>query len=173
VRFELVQSTSFDLRARLLAGELDLALTAGPINDERVQWHELEREAVVLLVPRGHALAGERVVSLRRVADEPFVSYKAGFAMRELTEELCAAAGFHPRIVFEGEETNTVSGFVGAGLGVAIVPGISPAPKGTASLRIADPQAIRHIGIAWSMTRYLSRAARAFREFAQRSGSGA
>jgi hypothetical protein len=31
---------------------------------------------------------------------------------------------------------------------------------------------MRRIGIAWSTTRYLSRAARAFREFAQRSRGG-
>lgn len=172
VSFDFVQSSSLDLRARLLAGELDLALTVGPIDDERVRWHELEREAVVLLVPRGHALAGERAVALRRVAGEPFISYKSGFAMRELTEELCAAAGFRPHVVFEGEESNTVVGFVAAGLGVAIVPGVSPAAKGTVSLRIADPHALRRIGIAWSTTRYLSRAARAFREFVQRSRTG-
>lgn len=172
VHFEFVQSDSPDLRARLVAGELDLALTTGPMDEARVHWHELEREDVFLLVPHRHALAGESVVPLRRVADEPFIAYKSGFAMRELTEELCAAAGFRPRIVFEGEESNTVSGFVAAGLGVAIVPGVSPAAKGTVRLRIADPHAMRRIGIAWSTTRYLSRAARAFREFARRSRSG-
>jgi DNA-binding transcriptional LysR family regulator len=173
VQFEFVQSSSVDLRLRLLAGELDLALTAGPLEDDRVRWQELEREDVVLLVPRRHPLASESVVPLAQVAGEPFISYKPGFAMRELTEDLCAAAGFRPRIVFEGEESNTVGGFVGAGLGVAIVPGVIPPAKGTIRLRIADPNAVRRVGIAWSTSRYLSRAARAFREFVRRSRTDA
>ena len=42
--------------------------------------------------------------------------------LRTLTESLCAAAGFAPRVAFEGHDLPVVQGFVAAGLGVAVVP---------------------------------------------------
>jgi len=51
---------------------------------------------LVLIVPRTHALARRRQVRLREVADEPFVLFKEGHAIRRMTDDLCRAAGFTP-----------------------------------------------------------------------------
>jgi LysR family transcriptional activator of glutamate synthase operon len=119
---------------------------------------------MLLIVARDHRLAQRRAVRLRELAAERFVSFKPGHALRELTDELCRAAGFVPSIGFEGDESSSVRGFVAAGFGVGIVP-VGGSTAGLASLRITEPRARRTIGIAWGADRYLSSAERAFREF--------
>jgi DNA-binding transcriptional LysR family regulator len=130
-----------------------------------LEWQPLIEEELVLIVPRAHRLAKRQAVPLRELAGEPFVAFKPGTAMRELTDELCRQAGFTPRITFESEETGTVRGFVAAGLGVALVPAGSGRAAGLVGLRISEPTSRRTIGIAWIRDRYLPSAALAFRGF--------
>jgi DNA-binding transcriptional LysR family regulator len=173
VRFDFNQNATNALERALLAGALDLCLTAGPFAQGRITWSPLVEEEVILIVPRGHRFAGRESLRLAEAAHESFVSFKHGLAMRDLSDELCVRAGFQPTITFEGEESMTVSGFVAAGLGIAIVPGVTPSSHGVVRLHISEPAARRTIGIAWRADRYLSRAARAFRDFVLQDASSA
>jgi DNA-binding transcriptional LysR family regulator len=121
-------------------------------------------------VAEDHPLARRRSVALRELAAESFVTFKRGHAFRDLTEQLCAAAGFTPAISFEGDDSSSVPGFVAAGFGVAIVPLESSAVSGVTALKISEPVIRRPIGIAWLEERYLSAGARAFRDFVIASG---
>jgi LysR family transcriptional activator of glutamate synthase operon len=120
-------------------------------------------------VPPGHALADRKEISLAEAADEDFVMLRPTWALRTLSDELCAAAGFVPRVAFEGDDLPVVRGFVSAGLGVAIVPApgsVSP-PDSTPSvplLRITDDGAHREVGLAWSEERRLLPSAELFRQ---------
>jgi DNA-binding transcriptional LysR family regulator len=165
VRFDLSQSTGAALERQLVAGEVDLCLTSGPVTNPRVAWKRLGDEELILIVPRGHRLAKRRSVRLREVASEPFVSYKPNTAMRDLGDDLCRKAGFVPTIAFEGEESGTVAGFVAAGLGVAIVPTATPHASGSVRLHITEPLARRSIGAIWMKDRYLPASTRAFRDY--------
>jgi DNA-binding transcriptional LysR family regulator len=166
VRFDFNQNATQVLERQLAAGELDLCLMSGPLANPRIAWRRLRDEDVVLIVATRHPLATRERVRLRDVAHEPFVAFKPGLAMRELSDELCRRAGFTPQITFEGEETNTVGGFVAAGLGVALTPSVAPPTPGTVRLHLTEPVARRSIGIAWRDDRHLTSAARAFRDFA-------
>ena len=100
-------------------------------------------EPLFLAVPAGHRLAGQQEVHLAEVADEDFVMLRQTWALRVLSDELCAAAGFVPRVAFEGDDLPVIRGFVAAGLGVAIVPAAgsalpSASPRSEPLLRILD-----------------------------------
>jgi DNA-binding transcriptional LysR family regulator len=170
VRFDLSQSPAAALERALVAGDLDLCLTSGPVTNPRLAWKRLGDEELILIVPKGHRLAKRRSVRLHEASSDPFVSYKPNTAMRELGDELCRKAGFVPAITFEGEESGTIAGFVAAGLGVAIVPTATPHTSGTARLHITEPVAGRSIGVIWMKDRYLPASARAFRDYIIRSG---
>lgn len=165
VRFDFNQNASAQLVRQVLAGELDLSLTSGPVTDPGLTWTPLGDEEVILIVPRGHRLAKRRAVRLHATAGEAFVSYKPGTAIRELSDALCRQAGFAPRITFEGEESGTVAGFVAAGLGIAIVPAAIPPARGIVRLHVTEPVARRSIGVIRSTNRYFSRAAQAFLDY--------
>jgi DNA-binding transcriptional LysR family regulator len=91
--------------------------------------------------------------------------------LRQLCEDLCDSAGFRPTLGFEGDDLPTVRGFVGVGLGVAMVPALregSPDAVGgpLRYLKIADNLAVRGIRLTWSTERRLLPAAELFREHA-------
>jgi DNA-binding transcriptional LysR family regulator len=166
VRFAFVQNNSTTIGAQLERGELDLVFVAVPPGNADFGWTHVGDQQLVLIVPRSHRLARRRQVRLSDVADERFVSFKQGHAIRRMTDDLCRAAGFAPTISFEADDSSSVPGFVAAGFGVGIVPPEACGYADVASLRIVEPVARRPIGIAWMQGRYLSASAQAFRDFA-------
>lgn len=163
-RFSLVQGSLQDMVDRLVSGELDLALLAPVVEDERLETVVLDQQPIHLSVPAGHRLAGRRSVRVAELADEPFVLLEPGYGLRRITDELCAAAGFRPKVAFEGQESDTVRGLVGAGLGVALLPRFEPgSPAGVAEVPL-HPPVHRTIGLAWRAGEPLSPAVQAFRD---------
>jgi len=168
VRFALIQDSASVMLAKLLAGEVDMCLTAALPTAPGVVARPLDEQRVDLFVPAGHRLASERAIRLADAADEDFISTTPGHGLRIVTDELCHAAGFTPRIVFEGEQVATIRGLVGAGLGVALLPTASPAesdPSVTA-IRVTQPKSTRTVCLTWLADRQLTTPAAAFRDFA-------
>src|SRR2546429_86348 len=67
----------------------------------------VSEEELVLAVPRRHRLAGTRTVAFADLAAEPFVLYKEGSMLRELTLAAAAAAGFTVRSTLEASGNDT------------------------------------------------------------------
>jgi LysR family transcriptional activator of glutamate synthase operon len=168
VRFRLTQVRD-ELHAKALDdGEADLEIGTLRRRDPALRVRQLAMEPLRLALPRDHQLAGHERIHLAEVSEEPFVSLRQTSALRKLTDELCAQAGFAPGVVFEGDDLSTVRGFVAAGLGVAIIPapraGSPEAASGPVLYReIPDPAAAREICLTWSAERRLLPAAELFR----------
>jgi DNA-binding transcriptional LysR family regulator len=100
------------------------------------------------VLPRGHRLAGKRVLDLADLAEEPWVGseWPPG-PCADLIRNACAAAGFTPRITVESEDYATSQGFVAAGLGVALVPrlGLDPTHSGVLVRKVRRPEPVREI----------------------------
>ena len=141
--------------------------------DLAVHTRRIGNEPLRLAVPASHPLAdlgaSEAGIDLAAAAAEPFVGLRTTSALRKLGDDLCAAAGFRPMIVFEGDDLSNVRGLVAAGLGVAIVPApragspvASPGP--VLYLPILDDGAERDIYLTWPADKPLLPAADRFRQ---------
>ncbi len=100
--------------------------------------------------------------------NEAFLSLKPGQSLRDLTDAFCMQAGFTPKIVFESDDPSTIQGLIRAGQGIAFVPAISwrgSTGPAVAQVQIEQPVCQRTIGLSWLEHRYLSVAARQFRQF--------
>ncbi|MEU9376620.1 LysR family transcriptional regulator [Streptomyces sp. NPDC048255] len=149
VRFSLVQNYGEAMLERLRAGELDLCLTSPlPVAPDLVA-RRLDEQRLRLVVPDDHRLAGRKRIRLAEAAEETFVTLEPGYGLRRITDDLCAEAGFTPRVAFEGEEAETLRGLVAAGLGVALLPPPAVARPGVVELTVTAPRAVREIGVAW------------------------
>lgn len=167
VTFQLTQNHSLALLDLLAEGAADLALFAAPVERTGVHWEPVFSEELLAVVAPRHRLATRESVALAELADEPLILLKAGYSMRRVTDALVRQVGFAPRIAFEGEDAATVTGLATAGLGVGFVPALAAAERPDARyLRISEPRAERVIALAWMEGRYLSAAARLFRDFA-------
>lgn len=153
VELDLSVAEDEEALALLRAGHIDVALIAvdGPgqehVADDLVRTHILADPYRVIL-PRDHRLAGRRTVSLAELADEAWVSTSSPRCnVRQIVEAACTDAGFEPRFSIEAEEFATVVGFVGADLGVALVPllalGAVPDSVRVRPLRGGEP--VRHV----------------------------
>ncbi|MGW6704594.1 LysR family transcriptional regulator [Streptomyces sp. NPDC054956] len=149
VRFSLVQNYGEAMLEKLRAGELDLCLTSPLPDAPDLVARRLDEQRLRLVVPDDHRLAGRKRIRLAEAAEETFVTLEAGYGLRRITDDLCAEAGFTPRVAFEGEEAETLRGLVAAGLGVALLPPPAVARPGVVELTVTAPRAVREIGVAW------------------------
>lgn len=163
VSFALRQDGAARILAALAEGTLDVLITI-PGEDQSVSWEPLFDEDIVLVVPAVHRLAGVTAVPLAEVADETFMIQAAGYGLRTVTEDLCAAAGFRPRIGFEGHDLTTLYGLIRADCGVGVFPAHPNLPDGLRQVPLS-PAASRTVGVAWCPGNYRSAAADAFRSF--------
>jgi LysR family transcriptional regulator, transcription activator of glutamate synthase operon len=154
--------------ALLEQGEVDLFFSIPALEWPGIEQVSLLREELCLAVPPEHWLAKREAVRLSEVAHEPFLALKPGYNLRDLTERFCQQAGFTPRMVFEGDDPIALLHLVKAGLGIACLPALvweSVPEIAVARLPIEEPRCWREIVLLWSKERYLSAAAREFRDF--------
>ncbi|WP_335618065.1 LysR family transcriptional regulator [Lentzea guizhouensis] len=166
VRFGLVQNARQSVVDKLVAGEIDLALVAPPPTGPEFVSEVLFEQELIIVVPSTHRLAERRSVRLRDLADEDFIVLEHGYGLRQITDDMCAEAGFTPRIAFESQEIETVRGLVAAGLGVALITRAElTAPAGLREVPLT-PRSARVFGLAWLADHPLPPAVRAFRDHA-------
>ncbi|GHE76483.1 transcriptional regulator [Streptomyces longispororuber] len=166
----LFQSDAEDMDRRLRAGEVDFCVASQPLTGAGFASVELAREEVLLAVPYGHRLDGRESVTVRELADEPFVTTRPGHWQRALLDRLFAAEGLTPRLSCEGNEPAASQDMISAGLGIGLIPAVSRR-AGTetrvpvAWVRVDAPGCHRVLTLVWNRDAYLSEAARKFREF--------
>jgi DNA-binding transcriptional LysR family regulator len=166
VDFQLQQDGADNILGSLLDGDLDLLLTSSDTRHPSLSWEALLEEELMLVVPANHVLArSARPVDLAQVAGETFILFRPGYGRRRLAESLCTAAGFTPRVGFEGHDLTTLYGLIGAGCGVGIFPTQPLLPAGVVELNL-DPRQCRELGVVWRPDGYHSAAVDAFRAFA-------
>lgn len=121
--------------------EYDLVPRAWPRNLRRTTL--LSEELVVLLPRHGREL---EVGELAELAGETWISTAPGTAGSECLVRMCAAEGFVPRVDFRTNDYDVVRRFVGAGLGVALVPRLGAVEdERTRVVRVRRPAVQRHI----------------------------
>ena len=108
---------SFD---QLLAGELDLAVPSREALPHGLRFEPLFASDRMLIVPRGHELAGKKRPTLRD--RHAFVIPPAGSTSRRLIEAAFLRAGLRLEIAMEAGGWEIVKRLVRAGVSVAVVP---------------------------------------------------
>jgi DNA-binding transcriptional LysR family regulator len=126
VQLQLYEMTPDQQLAAFDDGRIDLGFSRKLPPDRRSEFGEENvymDELGVALCPM-HQLAGQKVVRLKCLADEPFVQFHRKGA-RTLFDEViavCRRAGFSPQIINEPDFMATVLTLVESGLCVSIVP---------------------------------------------------
>lgn len=127
VGLQLREMFTLDQLGALARGELDVGFVrhGGLEVPAGVGVREIGRDPLRLVVNAAHPLADVGAVSLDRFRDDGFIAFPpdVGSGLPFVLERLCRSAGFEPRIVQTAREATTQIGLVGAGLGVAMLPG--------------------------------------------------
>ncbi|KYH42942.1 hypothetical protein AZH51_01225 [Branchiibius sp. NY16-3462-2] len=144
-------------------GRLDLAIVTPPPDDLDVV--PLGYQYLQLNVGARHRLAKRRSVRIAELADEAFIAGPTTYSVRRLADQWCLAAGFRPRIIFEGSEIETLRALVAQGLGVALLPPAELRHEGLVEIPLAGGTYRRQIALVCADPATLSPAALRLRAY--------
>lgn len=136
IRVDVEERPSPEIPLALLDGRADLGIVdiAHPLLG--LHFQDLARDTLVLIVPRGHRLAGLPGIALREALSEDFVCLTDGNALTTRLTAAAAQTGQPIRIRMQLRSFDAICRMVGAGLGVGVLPIEALAPQ-LASLPIA------------------------------------
>ena len=91
---------------------------------EKLQYHVLFKESLVIALPEEHPLGDQSVIELNSLVDETFIlpPPKMGQSFYHQVLQLCEAHGFAPKVIQEARFLQTVLGLVASEMGIALVP---------------------------------------------------
>ena len=153
VELGMVEAEPDEACALLRSGEIDLALVYDHDSVPRHARHGPRahrrwwRTPTTRSSPPTTRSPTRRKLSLKDLADEPWIASTLANGCRRITEEVCRQAGFEPRVAFEADDTMASQALVAAGVGVTLhaAPGahLDPPRRGGASaLRPPAPQGV-------------------------------
>ncbi|WMJ84613.1 LysR family transcriptional regulator [Oscillospiraceae bacterium LTW-04] len=166
VSFKFFQGLSSVIMQKLKRGELDLALSVEPGDDDTISAMPVHLQELYLVVPNSHPLASFKSVSVDDMRDETFVGITPSSGLYKHLSSIFDSLGFTCKIAFEAEECNSMASFVSAGFGVAVMPEIpSFQSYRVKAIPIADERFCRQIYLLWAKDHFSSPAIEHFKSF--------
>lgn len=141
------------LIAKVVEGELDLALLALPADAGGLETRSLFAESFLVAMPERHRLATRRRLKTTDLAGEKLLLLEDGHCLRDQALEVCGMADTEEQD-FRATSLETLRQMVAAGLGITLLPRLATegpfgATRGLAVRPFAPPAPSRVIGAAW------------------------
>ncbi|MCP4725907.1 MAG: LysR family transcriptional regulator [bacterium] len=105
-------------------GSIDIGFMRTPFDTPDLKTEIIYSDTFSLILPNNHPLVKSKNLSLKDLADEPFISFSRSCGGSELLNalmRLCSRAGFMPKTVHESSQINSIIRLVECNLGYAIV----------------------------------------------------
>ncbi|WP_280430827.1 LysR family transcriptional regulator [Nocardia brasiliensis] len=157
VGISLTEDTSERMLAALGRGDLDLALiglTGAPMDSEIGMEVVLETAVVAAVAATDRTHGAE--IALDALREQPLICLPPGTGLRGVFELSCAAAGFTPNVAFEAAAPPLLLQLAARGLGIAVVPELTPAEAaafGVRVVRIVRPEMHGRLALVWRADR--------------------
>jgi len=155
VRLELRETQTAPLVDELVAGELDCALLALPVEHADIETAELFRDRFLLAVPAGEPMP-RRPLTAEDVDRRRLILLEEGHCLRDQALAFCTSKQRDSASPLGSTSLATVMQMVANGYGVTLVPEIASQAevrdRRVALKRFATPEPGRTIGLAWRKT---------------------
>lgn len=180
IAIQLLEGGSLSVEQAVREGELELGGSLTP-SDQGFEYQSFCNEPLDALLPASHELASLESVTLRQLADTPFLLYQRSFVLNDRLLKACQQQGFTPREGGRSGQADFLAALVAAGQGVVLLPRVVARAlerPGVVRVPLCSPSDLRwDIAFIWRRGAHLSRAAQAWlallREYpAQVSGNG-
>ena len=122
VRIELHEHDSSEVVMATLDGRAEIGIFAERIDPLGLHTRPYRRDRLVLVVPKGHALARRRRVALEELAGHDFVSLSQGTSLAQRLAAEAGALGAALRVRVHVRSFDAMCQMVAAGLGIAVLP---------------------------------------------------
>ncbi len=98
VEMTVHEDVTRNLSAAVLSGDIDLAVMALPIEDDRLAFETLWTEPLLLALPRGHRLCRKKEITLENLQEERFLLLTEVHCLGQQVLSYCRAHECQPRI---------------------------------------------------------------------------
>ncbi len=166
IRFSFHSGITKDLLDGLSARQFDIVFCSQPSLERKLTAVPVNKQDLVLVVPRNHPLARQHTVDLAETLPYPQVYFAKGSGLRMVIDELFRQIGGTPNIAYETEEDHVIAGLVAHGFGIAVVPYMEMLLRlDVKILQIVHPVWERSFYMVTDDRAYQSPAVRQFRQF--------
>lgn len=153
VRVDLEEQVSEAVVATLREGRADLGVFVEGPDETGLATRLFRHDELVLVLPRGHALAGTRTpLPFAEALDQDWISLNTGAAMLQKQQQTALAAGKPLRLRMQVRSFDAVCHLVASGLGLAVLPKAAAQPivraMGLVTRPLADAWARRRLLVA-------------------------
>lgn len=126
VKLVLIQSDPETIAQMVIQGRADIGIaTESLLNNDVLRCYRYYDWSHVVIMPKDHELSGlagvQNGIDLPTLASYPIITYHGGFTGRQRIDETFSKAGFSPQIVLSALDSDVISTYVSAGLGVGII----------------------------------------------------
>ncbi len=130
-------------------GEAEAGILSEEAGTGGLEAHPFRIDRLVVVAPRGHALAERSVLRFAEVLEEDFVGLPAGNALSAHLSQQAARLGHVPRFRVRLRGVTALARMVEAGVGIAVLPEIvarrCQREMALAAVPLADPWALRRL----------------------------
>jgi len=172
VQPHMTVANSETIENRVADHTIDLGLIESPAHLPGLHTEVCCDDELVMICAPDYVLAGQRAVTPRQVAAQPYVSREAGSGTREFTDQYLAAAGVAVddlNVVMELGSPEAIKGVVETGIGIAIMSRASVAKELRLGSLVAlplKPRLIRKLSLVYPRKKFRARLVSTFVEFA-------
>lgn len=168
IELELHEMPIAEQHVALLRGIINIGLLRPQPAPAELEVEPVMEDPFLVAVAHTHRLAKRTAVWLEELAGEPMVMFphRGSPLFHSRIMAMCERAGFAPRVVQQATQIHTVAGLVGAGIGLAIIPGTARnlQPRGVHFLEILDRPEPVHVALGWLRGKEEMPAVRSFRQ---------
>lgn len=154
-----------NLLAAVVEGELDLAVVALPIPDDRLEVEPLLSESLMLCVAHGHPLARRKQLTVQDLVGERFILLNEMHCLGEQILNFCRANECQPHIACRSAQIATIQALIAQRQGVSLLPEMARRADRTQGLLyrpLTKDQPKRTLAVTWHRHHYHSPMAEQF-----------
>lgn len=152
----------------ILNGAADVGFASLPVYSPALEVTELFEDELVLIVGRGHSLAGKLEATVEEIESERLILFERGASIRRATEDFFKRVHIRPELALESNDTYFIKLMVEHGLGISLLPSWAVRDEvlagKLAQLQISGHNLRRSVAML-SLGRFLPSPTRAFLSF--------
>ena len=174
VKVQAVVNNSADIEQNVLNNTIDLGLIETQPEHEDLCSVPFMQDTLCAVVPPDHPLADQDTVTLRELADYPFLMREHGSAGREILDACFSAQQLTVHPCMESSSTQAIVSSVAEGLGVAVLPGLlveRDVRDGLVAVLPISPRLNRNLNVIYHKSKYLTPNMCAFKDLCIRYGA--
>lgn len=170
VKFNFSVGNTTEIIQGLKDEKYDIAFCSRKEKEPDIEFIPVSMEKLVVVVPKGHELAGRKEIDLAETFPYPMVYFTQSSGLRPVIDHLYEQIGGKPEIAYEILEDGSMAGLVAENFGIAVMPEI-PILKNldVEVLDIKNPPYERYIYMAQLKSKYLAPVVRQFVDYVRQT----